>query len=300
VLVYETSLGAAYCDKSEDFLISLDEESVDLIITSPPFPLTTKKSYGNYQGKEFVCWLLSFMPLVYKVLKPTGSFVIELGGTYQKGKPIRSLYQYEFLIDLCENYNFFLAEEFFWHNTAKLPSPFEWVCRRKIRAKDAISNIWWLSKSEFPKTNLKNVLIPYSDDMLRLLADNRKLDYQRPSGHKTTKFFRKDNGGAIPSNVISCPNTESNSVYIKSCKSKGLPVHPARFPAKIPEFFIKFLTDPNDLVLDIFAGSNTTGEVAERLNRRWISIDCDLDYVIGSAFRFKSPKYCHAKLSTMA
>ncbi len=86
--------------------------------------------------------------------------------------------------------------------------------------------------------------------------------------------------------MLQIPNTESNSQYLSGCKSVGIKGHPARFPAKLPEFFIRFLTDPDDLVLDIFAGSNTTGAVAEAENRRWLAFEMQLDYLAASSFRF--------------
>lgn len=96
----------------------------------------------------------------------------------------------------------------------------------------------------------------------------------------------KDDGGAIPSNLLQISNTESNSRYQKLCREAGLPIHPARFPAALPEFFVKFLTDEEDLVFDPFAGSNVTGEVCERLRRRWISVELREEYLAGSRFRF--------------
>ena len=98
-----------------------------------------------------------------------------------------------------------------------------------------------------------------------------------------------DNGGALPSHLISISNTDSNGHYLRACKAAGIPPHPARFPAGLPEFFIKLLTDPGDLVIDIFAGSNTTGAAAEGLGRQWMSCDLDPDYVAASAFRFMAP-----------
>lgn len=101
-----------------------------------------------------------------------------------------------------------------------------------------------------------------------------------------TGAFGRDNGGAIPGNLLQAANTESNSDYIRACKENGLPVHPARFPAALPEFFIKLLTQIDDHVFDPFGGSLTTAAVAERLQRRWTSSDCVLDYLEGGRHRF--------------
>ena len=281
---------SAVVAQSEEYLKQLTAGSVDLLMTSPPFALLRQKTYGNLDQAEYVDWLVSFDPLIKRVLKDTGSFVIDMGGAYQRGVPIRSLYNFRVLLRLCDEHGFHLAEEFFWHNPSKLPSPIEWVNKRKLRAKDSVNTVWWLSKTEIPKADVRNVLAPYSERMKKLIEDPEKF-YQpknRPSGHNISKGFGKDNRGAIPSNLLQYPNTESNSLYIRLCKANGIKPHPARFPRSLPEFFIKFLTDPGDTVLDIFSGSNTTGEAAEALDRKWIAIDADLTYVTASAFRFMS------------
>jgi len=161
-----------------------------------------------------------------------------------------------------------------------------------MRAKDSVNTVWWFGKTEWPKANVKSVLAPYSDRMKKLLLNPSKYyaPKKRPSGHEISDSFGKDNGGAIPSNLLQISNSESNGSYLTACKIVGVSQHPARFPAKLPEFFIKFLTEPNDLVVDIFAGSNTTGMVAESHNRKWLAFDNSLDYVAASAFRFLDTK----------
>lgn len=286
--LYRTRLGEAYVGDALDLLKCLPDESIDLVITSPPFALQRQKEYGNVDQDKYVDWLLSFTIEVKRVLKNTGSFVLDLGGAYRKGRPVRSLYNYRVLIRLCDEQGWNLAEEFFWFNPSKLPSPIEWVNKRKIRVKDAVNTVWWLAKTDFPKADVTKVLVPYSERMKILLQNSEKYysPKKRPSGHDISSRFSEDKGGAIPSNLLRIPNTESNSQYLRYCKIVGVKPHPARFPQKLPEFFIRFLTDPGDIVLDIFAGSNTTGAAAERLNRRWIAFEIDRTYLAASAFRF--------------
>ena len=286
--LYTTEYGAAYVGDSLELLAQLDSNSIDLVMTSPPFALQREKTYGNVEQEAYVNWLFVFCEQVYRVLKPHGSFVIDLGGAYQSKRPVRSLHNYRILIKLCDELDFRLAEEFFWYNPSKLPSPIEWVNKRKIRAKDSVNTIWWLSKTDNPKANVSNVLVPYSERMKKLLKNPEKY-YQpkeRPSGHDIGTAFATNNGGAIPSNLLQIPNTESSSRYIQLCKAVNVPSHPARFPQKLPLFFINFLTEPGDIVLDIFAGSNTTGTAAESVNRRWIAFEQNLSYLSASVFRF--------------
>jgi site-specific DNA-methyltransferase (cytosine-N4-specific) len=286
--LYATNYGAAYIGDSLKLLDCLESDSIDLVMTSPPFALLREKSYGNVEQEAYIDWLFAFCQKVYRVLSPQGSFVIDLGGAYQSKRPVRSLYNYRILIKLCDELDFRLAEEFFWHNPSKLPSPIEWVNKRKIRAKDSVNPVWWLSKTDYPKANVSNVLVPYSERMKKLHENPEKYykPKERPSGHDIGSSFATNNGGAIPSNLLQIPNTESNSRYIQLCKAVGIAAHPARFPQKLPMFFINFLTDPGDTVLDIFAGSNTTGAAAEALQRRWIAFEQNPSYLAASAFRF--------------
>ncbi|EIL9371489.1 site-specific DNA-methyltransferase, partial [Salmonella enterica] len=286
--LYNTPLGAAYVADSLDMLAQLPDESVNLVMTSPPFALQRKKDYGNKEQHAYIDWLAEFASLVYRKLTPDGSFVVDLGGAYQKGVPVRSLYNYRVLIKFCDDIGFHLAEEFFWYNPSKLPSPIEWVNKRKIRAKDSVNTVWWLSKTEWPKANVSNVLTEYSDRMKKLIKDPAAYysPAKRPSGHDIGSSFGKDNGGAIPSNLLQISNAEASSKYLKLCKEVGIKAHPARFPAKLPEFFIRFLTEKNDLVVDIFAGSNTTGYVAEKEGRRWLAFEQLPEYLSASIFRF--------------
>ncbi len=282
---YSTTFGAAYLGNSLDLLRQLPAESIDLVVTSPPYALHFKKEYGNVAKGEYVPWLKPFGEQILRALKPEGSFVLNIGGSYNKGTPTRSLYHFKALVMLCEEVGFHLAQECFWHNPAKLPSPAEWVTVRRQRVKDAVEYVWWLSKTPFPKANNRHVLNEYSADMKRLLKRGYRPKL-RPSGHIITAKFGHDQGGAIPSSLIERGNNESNSNYIRACAEAGYKAHPARFPRALPEFFIKLLTDEGAIVLDPFAGSNMTGATAESLGRRWISIEIKPEYLIASRVRF--------------
>jgi DNA modification methylase len=282
---YRTPSGAAYCSDSLPWLRAIPTESVDLVVTSPPYALEFKKEYGNVAKAQYVDWLKPFGAEIHRILKPDGSFVLNIGGSYNPGSPTRSLYHFKVLLMLCEELGFHLAQECFWHNPAKLPSPAEWVTVRRQRIKDSVEYIWWLSKTAFPKANNRNVLNEYSADMKRLLKRGYR-PKQRPSGHVITAKFGLDHGGSIPSNLIERGNNESNSEYIRACAAAGFKAHPARFPSALPEFFIKFLTEEGAVVLDPFAGSNMTGATAERLHRRWLASEIKPGYLLASQVRF--------------
>jgi DNA modification methylase len=286
--LYGTKLGAAYSGDALDLLKLVPSHSVHAIITSPPYALHFKKSYGNPTPDEYFAWFLLFAKEFRRILRPKGSLVLEIGGAWNRGIPTRSVYHFELLVRLVKEVKFHLAEEFFWFNRARMPGPAEWVNVRRIRVKDAVTPIWWLSPSPWPSANNRRVLKDYSTEMIKLFQNGYN-GGKRPSGH-VAKKFEKNNGGAIPPNLIEVAHTNSNDGYQLYCRKHKLTAHPARFPRRVPEFFVKFLTRQNDLILDPFAGSNMTGYVAEKLGRRWLSFDLKPEYVRGSIGRFLTDK----------
>jgi len=282
-----------YSGTAEELLTSeigkLYHNRIQLILTSPPFPLNRKKAYGNLSGDAYVEWLADMAPLFRDLLTADGSLVIELGNAWEKGKPTMSTLPLRSLLALTDKVGFNLCQQFICYNQARLPSPAQWVNVERIRVKDSYTHIWWLSVCDRPKADNRKVLKKYSIAMRDLLAKQEYNAGKRPSEHNIgTKSFLRDNSGAIPSNVLTYANTSATDPYQKYCRINKIKPHPARMPTSIAEFFIKFLTDPGDVVLDPFAGSNTTGAVAEYLNRKWIAFEPIPDYVTGSKGRFTS------------
>lgn len=303
---YRTGLGVACLTDSLDGLRDLPSNSINLVLTSPPYALHFKKAYGNVDKEAYVDWFLRFAHEIHRVLTKDGSFVLNIGGSYNKGTPTRSLYQYRLLIRLVDEVGFHLAQECYWYNPAKMPMPAEWVTVRKVRIKDSVEPVWWFSKTPWPKASNQKVLKPsFSPDMHRLNRRGVK-ETTRPGGYKIRSSWAEiKTKGAIPSNfiqgelfdqealedvpenVLIMGNNAANDAYTLRCKESGLQVHPARFPRALPEFFIQMLTDTNDLILDPFAGSNTTGAVAEALQRHWIAFESVEAYLRASRFRFE-------------
>lgn len=287
ITIFVTDRGAALYGHCEDAVGLIEDQSVNLIFSSPPYPLLRKKEYGNLDEKAYVDWFLRLAERWPRKLTRDGSVVINLGDAWRRGEPTLSLYQERLLIRLEDDLGLKLCQRFAWQNPAKMPVPAEWVTIRRVRVKPSLENIYWLSPHEQPYADNRGVLTPYSESMRKVIQAGGQKASKSPAGYdKAAGCFAKENGGAIPGNLIIAPNTESNSHYIRSCKERGLPVHPARFPAAVPEHFIKFLTRPDDLVFDPFGGSQTTAAVAERLGRRWITSELMLDYIEGGQARF--------------
>lgn len=283
--------------------------TVQLLLTSPPFPLNDKKRYGNKMGNEYLEWFSHLATIWSPLLTPTGSIVVELGNAWEPGRPIQSLLPLKAVLSFVEapNADLRLCQEFVCHNPARLPTPAQWVTVEHIRAVDSFTHVWWMSCSDKPKSNTRQVLRPYSSSMKELLAKGTYNAGKRPSGHTIGKTsFLKDNGGSLPHNVLgvdpedpqeainllSVSNTASTDHFSRRCRELGLTPHPARMSSKLAEFFIRFLTEPGDLVLDPFAGSNTTGACAQKLDRHWISIEVDREYERQAEIRLENPERC--------
>jgi site-specific DNA-methyltransferase (cytosine-N4-specific) len=287
---------------------------IQLILTSPPFPLNEKKSYGNMTGDQYLEWFASLAPKFAEMLTEDGSIVIEMGNGWEPKRPVQSLLPLKSLMSFVENEEaeLRLIQQFVCYNPSRLPSPAQWVTVNRMRTVDSFTNVWWIAKSDFPKADNSKVLRPYSDSMLSLLKRGDFNAGKRPSGHDISEdAFLRDCGGSIahnffelddmdskrkvrlpdPFNAFSLSNSISNDFFSRTCKERGIKKpHPARMQMGLAAFFIQYLTDRDDWVLDPFAGSNTTGYASARLGRKWIAIDAKEEYVEQSKIRFEDPE----------
>lgn len=378
----DTVRGAMYQGDSREYLKQIidSDQEIDLIVTSPPFGLRKKKEYGNEDPEDYIEWFLDFAELAYQALADDGDFVVDIGGGWVRGEPIRSTYHFELLIDLATDrgklsdrmgQRFNLSQDFYWYNPAKLPTPAQWVTIERIRVKDAVNHVWWFSKDnarrgEEEKPDNRAVLKPYSDAQ-KSLMENGYNDKMRPSGHRiSNQFDNPTENGAIRPNfwdlienqmepmglhdmldfagvspelrraaekedrieelaefavddealdeftdlmdistdaespVMKIANTRSRTHYLVGCDKLDMDPHPARFPRELPEFFIQLLTDPEDLVVDIFAGSNMTGWVAQQYDRNWLSFEMNSEYIESSRFWFMSEDDIDSRAETIS
>lgn len=158
---------------------------------------------------------------IARVLKPKGSFILDIGGSWNKGEPTRTLYHFERLLRLCSSEGWFrLAQEFYWYNPAKMPAPAQWVTIERVRVKDSVNPIWWLAKSARPRASNRRVLKPYTQSMKDLLSRGYNQG-PRPSGHVVSKKWGKRHRGAIPANLIIAANTSSSDPYLSRVLKKA-------------------------------------------------------------------------------
>ncbi|KAA9398516.1 site-specific DNA-methyltransferase [Haloarcula sp. CBA1130] len=221
---YNAEGGSAFHGNSKELLKELPDNSIDLIVTSPPFALQHQKEYGNEDQEGYNDWFMEFIPEVRRVLQPHGSFVVEIGGAFKRGWPERSPYQFELLNRLVDEDEgqMHLAQDFYWYNPAKLPNPIEWVNVRKIRVTDAVTHIWWLTpeinkesaveegEHPHPEANNQRVLQEYSDSQKELMETGEYNDGKRSSGWNIdSESFANENEGSIPDNFLAGADAEA-------------------------------------------------------------------------------------------
>lgn len=310
-VVLKTDRGQLFRGDSVDLiakkLLPIFAGRVDLILTSPPFPLNQKKRYGNEQGDEYRKWFTELAPLYKSLLSKRGSIVMELGNAWEPNRPVQSLLHLESLLGFVKAADLRLIQEFICYNPSKLPSPAQWVTVNRIRTVDSYTHIWWMAKTDTPKADNTKVLRPYSKSMQQLLKRGTYNSGRRGSEHVISESgFLKDHGGSIahnffelepieerevrlPHNVLSFSNTISNDYFMRTCRKRGIVTHPARMSMGVANFFIQFLTSPGDLVMDPFAGSGTTLFAAELQQRKWLGCEISNEYIEQIKIRLKDP-----------
>jgi DNA modification methylase len=289
VTVFENDAGVILWATAEALEARLDDSSINLICTSPPYELTRPKEYDQGRTEsEHIRWLAQRAESWKRLLAEDGSLMLNLGDVWLPNSPTISLYQERLLLELVDRLGYHLIQKLYWDNPSKMPGPAEYVTVRRIRVTPSVENIWWLSPTSNPKADNRNVLVDYSASMRKTLARGTNAG-MRPSGHSVRSgAFGDNHGGAIPHSLLTAANTASNTPYLTHCREAGIQPHPARFPEALPEFSIRLTTDPGDVVLDPFGGSCTTARVAQRLGRRFIVADRSRHYLDGGILQLAS------------
>lgn len=292
VLGFRTDLGVAIFGSSGDIFKSMDVP-VTLILTSPPYPLARGRRYGNPDEKEIVNFITETLAPVIENLTEEGSLVLNVGqDCFMPGSPARSTYIERLVLALCDNFNLNLMERAVWNNPSKAPGPLQWASRTRQQLNSGYEPILWFSKNPHKvKSDNRRVLEPHSEKHLKLIADGgekRVATYSDGAYRLRVGSFGNATAGKIPRNVITRGHRCAYGLqYQKAATALGLPIHGAGQPLSIADFFIRFLSEEGDLVLDPWGGRMMTGLAAEMLNRTWMCGEIALQYVRGGAELFR-------------
>lgn len=248
---------------SKEFLQNLSNNSIDLIFTSPPYADRRKQTYGGVKPEEYVEWFLPISEHLLRVLKPTGTFVLNIKEKAENGE--RSIYVLELILALRKQ-GWLWTEEFIWHKKNSFPG--KW----SNRFRDSWERLLQFNKDRKFNMYQDAVKVPIGDWSKPRLKNLSEIDKVRDSAK---------NGSGFGKNVSNWLEKETvyptNVLHLATeCNNKN---HSAAFPDALPEWFIKLFTQENDTVLDPFAGSGTTLKVAQSLNRNSIGIEIVPEYV---------------------
>jgi DNA modification methylase len=288
VTIFETDRGVMLWANAEDAISVIEKGSCQLVFSSPEYPLVKQKIYGNRSSAEWVDWMLRLCEGWRELLTPTGSIMLNVGPTWLPGKAQQSLHVERLLIKLEDELGLSLCQRLDWNSPNRLGA-LEWVGIRRIRVRSTVEPILWLS----PDPNRafasnRAVLTPYSKSMQRAIDNPHDGIKKRPSGYTFGPSSFVDNGGAIPSSLITASNSDSGSAYRRAERAAGRTPHPATMPEAVSEFCVSLTTEKDDLVYEPFAGSATTPAVCERLERNWIASERSREFIRSAAIRFSS------------
>ena len=251
-----------YLGDSKEKLKLLSDNSVDLIVTSPPYADQRKSTYGGIHPDKYVEWFLPISEQLLRVLKPTGTFILNIKEKVVEGE--RSTYVMELILAMRKQ-GWYWTEEFIWHKKNSYPG--KWP----NRFRDSWERLLQFNKDKKFNMYQEEVMVPMGDwakNRLKNLSDTDKIRDNSKVGSGFGKNISNwlDRDKAYPTNVLHLAT---------ECNNKN---HSAAFPEELPEWFIKLFTKQNDTVLDPFMGSGTTLVVANRLRRNSIGIDIVPEY----------------------
>lgn len=284
ITFFTTELGTAYWARAEDAVAIVEPGSVQLLLTSPPYPC--RKPYGGMPPDAWLDWMLRLGAQWRPMIAETGSIVLALGPVWNPGVPTVSTYIERITIAFEDKLGLHLCQRLEAHNPSRIPGPIPWVCTQRRRLTHATEPVLWMSPSPWNHADNRQVLRPYGPRMAKHIAQGGEPSHRHPSGlHFGRTSFARDNGGAIPTTLIRAPNSSSSDRYRQELRRRGIVQHPATMSLALPDLFIKLASKPGDLVYDAFGGSGTTALIAEQNQRRWLLTEQSAAYLDNARVR---------------
>jgi len=311
LVAMSTSLGVAIWSKSNNIFASAQySEPIHLALTSPPYPLRSPRAYGNEVGTikyiDFICEALE--PIV-KNLFDGGNVALNIGNDiFESGSPERSIYVERLVIALVDRLGLKLMDRIPWSCPNKIPGPIAWASKQRIQLNSGYEHIlWFCNNPNKCISNNQRVLRPHTSEHQKFIdsGGQKSLSINGDGAYiKKEGAWSNKTSGTIPKNVLTFHNVCSKGRKVSQyAKSLGIPAHSAKMPYSLADFLVRFLSRDGDLIVDPFGGTFTTGEAAERNNRRWICTDMIWEYVRQSFIRFDdrdvfiNPTFTNAKFA---
>ncbi len=291
MIAMSTSLGIAIWGRSEIIGRDVIDEPVHLILTSPPYPLKVPRAYGNTTTEHYIDFIsMVFEPWIKK-LAPGGSIALNVSNDiFESGSPARSTYLEELTLELKRRFGLHLMDRMPWVSN-KAPGPLQWVSLKRYQLNVGYEHVLWFTNDPFKCfSNNQRVLQEHSEQHKRLMAKGG-MQYHSTAADgnyvKKVGAYGRETAGRIPTNVLNFSNyCKSGRQVTAYAKQLGIPPHAAKFPASLCKFLIEFLTEPKQLVVDLFGGTLTMGEAAEETGRRWVCVETMWEYIKQSFPRF--------------
>ena len=290
LVAYSTNLGVALWSSCADAFTG-STEHIDLCLTSPPYPLSAARAYGNPSEREIVNFICTALEPIIKLMRPTGSLALNVSpNIHLPGSPARSLYCERLVLALCDM-GMHLHDRGIWVNPNRPPGPMRWASGTRQSLNSGYEFVYIFAKDpHLCKANNRRVLQPHTEAHLKLMqrgGENRTASYGDGSFRLKPGSFGAMTEGRIPRNVLTFPHSVGETAGLRRrAAALGLKPHGAIMPGHLAQFLIRYLTEEGDLVVDPFGGSGTTAKAAQDLQRRWKTSEIYAEYAALSAERF--------------
>lgn len=288
---FSTDLGIAILG-SCDTVFSAIDSPITLVLTSPPYPLAKPRAYGNPTEAQYVDWICRMLEPIVRNLVRGGSICLNISNDiFLPGTPARSLYRERLVLALHDRLGLWKMDELVWENRSKAPGPVRWASLERSQLNVCWEPVYWFTNDPHAvRSNNRRVLQAHTQrhlDLIQAGGEQREASFSDGAYSLKAGRFGNQTEGRIPRNVLSFGHRcSAQTAYKKAAREMGLPAHGAPMPMKLASFLIEFLTEPNELVVDPFGGSFTTGHAAELLGRRWLSTELMVEYILGGGTRF--------------
>lgn len=290
LVAFSTDLGVALWSLADEVFPSLDAP-ITLCLTSPPYPLKNPRAYGNPRLDDYIDWIVASLEPIAANLRDGGSICLNLSNDiFEHRSPARSLYRERLVLALADRLGLMKMDALIWDNPCKPPGPVQYASKTRQQLNATYEVVYWFTNNpDAVEADNRRVLEPHTERHKALMArgGSRAATHSDGAHRRRDGSYGRSTEGRIPRNILRYPhNCPSQSAYKRQARELGLPAHGAPYPLTLAIFLIRFLSQQEQLVVDPFGGSLTTGLAAEQAGRRWLTTECMWEYNRGAMERF--------------